>query len=83
MGFSISKHAREQIEAREIPISCLLTVSKSPDQKYDNEKDETVCQSKVVFGEKMYLLRVFVNFKKNPAVIISAYRTSNINKYWR
>ena len=30
--------------------------------QYDN--DETVCQSKVNFGIKTYLLRVFINFTK-------------------
>jgi hypothetical protein len=83
MEYIISEHAKEQIEAREITFSDLLAVVKTPDQKFDFETDEAVCQSKVTFGGKIYLLRVFVNYQKNPPVIISAYRTSNINKYWR
>ena len=81
--FKISEHAKEQIEERDIPLVMVLGVVNNPDQKYNNDIDETVCQSKVRFNGKMYLLRVFVNFIKNPPVIISVYRTSKISKYWR
>ena len=83
MNINLSNHAKEQIEDREIPVDMVLAVVKNPAQKYFNDIDETVCQSKVIFGEKTYLLRVFVNFAKNPPVVISVYRTSKINKYWR
>ena len=62
MKFVISDHAKEQIVEREIPSAMVLEVADTPEQKYNNEIDETVCQPKVIFGEKMYLLRVFVNF---------------------
>jgi hypothetical protein len=83
MEFIISKHAKEQIEAREIPISCLLAVSKKPDQTYKSLLMEQFVNQRLHFGEKTYLLRVFIDFQKNPPVIISVYRTSNIKKYWR
>lgn len=79
----ISDHAKEQIAERNIPVSVVLEVANNPGQQHDNDIDETVCQSKVSFGIKTYLLRVFINFTKNPPVIISVYRTSKINKYWR
>lgn len=78
-----SDHAKEQIKDRDIPVEMVLEVVKNPAQKYNNDIDETVCQSKVVWEEKTYLLRVFVNFTKKPPVIISAYRTNKIEKYWR
>lgn len=83
MEFRISVHAKEQIEERGIPAIMVLDVANSPAQKFDNDIDETVCQSKVIFEEKEYLLRVFVNFIKTPPVIISVYRTSKISKFWR
>ncbi len=61
----------------------VLEVVKNAEQKYNTEIDETVCQSKVIFGEKTYLLRVFANFTKNPPIVISVYHTSKIKKYWR
>ena len=83
MEIQFSGHAKEQMEDRDIPIEMVLEVVEKPEQKYDQEIDETVCQSKMKFGEKVYLLRVFVNFSRNPPVIISVYRTSQIQKYWR
>jgi hypothetical protein len=34
-------------------------------------------------GGKTYLLRVMVNETVDPAVVVTAYRTSKIKKYWR
>ncbi len=83
MKFYFSDHVKEQIEDRNIPTEKVLEVAENPSQRYNHDVDETVCQSKVVFDEKAYLLRVFVNFTKKPPVIISVYRTSKIQKYWR
>ena len=30
-----------------------------------------------------YLIRVFVNVAKNPKLIMTVYRTSKIQKYWK
>lgn len=79
----LSEHAKEQIAGRGIPEEMVKDVAKNPEQKYSNHIDETVCQSKKAFGEKVYLIRVYVNFSKEPPIIISAYRTSKIKKYWR
>ena len=83
MELHLSDHAKEQIADRDIPAEMVLEVVKNPAQKYNNDIDETICQSKVSLGEKTYLLRVFVNFTKKPPVVISVYRTSKIKKYWR
>ncbi len=32
---------------------------------------------------KSYLVRVIVNNTIEPAVVVTVYRTSKINKYWR
>jgi hypothetical protein len=40
-------------------------------------------QSQVEIGAKRYLLRVMVNETVNPPVVVTAYRTSKITKYWR
>jgi len=34
-------------------------------------------------GSKTFLLRAIVNDGVEPAVVITAYRTSKIEKYWR
>ena len=83
MDIYFSSHAKEQLADRDIPIEMVLEVVKNPEQKYNYDTDETICQSRVIFGEKTYLLRVFMNFTKTPPVVISVYRTSKILKYWR
>ena len=83
MDIHFSNHAKEQMEDREISFEMVLEVVENPGQKYNQEIDETVCQSKMNFGEKVYLLRVFVNYTESPPIIISVYRTSKIQKYWR
>ena len=41
-------------------------------------------QSKFDFGGgRIYLLRAIVDDRVSPARIITVYRTSKINKYWR
>lgn len=34
-------------------------------------------------ADKRYLVRVFVDVDRTPAEIITAYRTSRIERYWR
>ena len=44
-----------------------------------------VYQSRVEFEEpgKTYLLRVFVDIDRQPAEVVTAYRTSKVEKYWK
>jgi len=39
--------------------------------------------SRVDIGGKQYLLRVMVNESVDPPVVVTAYRTNKIAKYWR
>lgn len=38
--------------------------------------------AKVTMDGKVYLLRAMVNETANPAVVVTVYRTSKIEKYW-
>ncbi len=40
-------------------------------------------QSKVDINDKPYLVRVMVNENVTPAKIVTVYRTSKINRYWK
>jgi hypothetical protein len=44
-----------------------------------------VYQSKLGVGDppKEYLLRIFVDIDRNPPEVVTVYRTSKIEKYWR
>jgi hypothetical protein len=44
-----------------------------------------VYQSRIEFEEpvKIHLLRVFVDIDRQPAEVVTAYRTSKVEKYWK
>jgi len=84
VNFKISKHAKDEIKRRRIPISLVESVLKNPQQIVEEYGNNKAYQSKVDFEEnKSYLLRVIVNENVIPKKIITAYRTSKIKKYWR
>ncbi len=60
-------------------------VTESPEQREELRPGRIVLQSRVSMGRngKMYLLRVVADIDRDPAEIVTAYRTSKIDKYWR
>lgn len=83
MNFKFSNHALEEMQRRKIPISLVEAVLKDPQQILEESKDITIYQSQLDFGTaKIYLIRVFINTTRNPDIIVTVYRTSQIQKYW-
>ena len=84
MNFKFSNHALEEMQRRKIPISLVEAVLENPQQTLQQDEEIAIYQSQLDFGiGKLYLLRVFVNIMVNPAVVVTVYRTSQIQKYWR
>ena len=55
-----------------------------PHQIVSEKVGRKAYQSKLDFGTgKTYLLRVIVDEDGESAVVVTAYRTSKIDKYWR
>lgn len=81
----ISNHAKDQMDERSVSEEMVLDVLRNPDQKIAVNKNKMVFQAKKYFddAERMFLVRVFVNTLKNPNLVITVYRTSKIDKYWR
>lgn len=83
MDYELSKHVHEEMERRGIPLAVVESVLASPDQKVP-ELDTIVCyQSKVEINRKTCLVRVMVNEAELPPRVVTAYRTSKVNKYWK
>jgi len=62
----------------------LESVLENPGQIVMGRGEKKAYQSQVDFGQgKVFLLRAIVNDSVDPAVVITAYRTSKISKYWR
>ena len=58
-------------------------VLESPEQKSAVLDNINCYQSRVEISGKQYVLRVLVNDTVQPPVVVTAYRTSKIRKYWR
>ena len=85
MDFRLSRHAEGEMTRRGIPLALVQAVMDHPEQRLVDEShaDRWIYQSRSPFEDgKMYLLRVVVAEEEQPPVIITAYRTSKIEKYW-
>ena len=81
MSFKYSKHAAQQIEARGIDKKTISAVIDSYDKILTDATGLTIYQKLIKEHGKDYLYRVFVNKEKNPFLIVTAYKTTKINKY--
>ena len=84
MKFKLSKHAESELLLRRIPRELLDAVLNNPQQVVPERGNKKAYQSQLDFGGgRMFLLRAIVDDTPNPAVVVTVYRTSKINKYWR
>jgi hypothetical protein len=82
-GFVLSPHARREMGRRGIQESTIRQVLEAPGQRLSVRPGRDVLQSRVDIGGRPVLVRVFVDVDRDPAVVVTAYRTSKIEKYWR
>jgi hypothetical protein len=85
MNFRLSRHAEWEMIRRSIPLALVQAVMNQPEQRHvdDSGRGRWIHQSRIRFEDgKMYLLRVVVDENEHPPVIVTAYRTSKIEKYW-
>ena len=84
-AIKISNHAREQMTERGISEDMVLDIIASPQQTIAEGDDKMIYQSIKYFeaDKRNFLVRVFVNIIKQPNLVITVYRTSKIEKYWK
>jgi hypothetical protein len=80
MVYVFSHHALEQMEKRGINKATVESVLKNPDQITTHD-DLNVFQRIERIDRKLFLIRVFLNMRKFPNVVVTVYRTSKIEKY--
>lgn len=85
MEIFISDHACFKAERRDIPVGIIMNVAQSPQQEIPSVSGRTICQSKLFDPEeeKEMLFRVVVRDIKELRRVITAYKTSKIERYWR
>ena len=75
--------ALKKIKQRNIPIEWVKETLNSPGQTVDGYGARKIRQKKYALNGKDMLLRVVVNEEKDKIVVITAYLTSQIDRYWR
>ncbi|MBI1940238.1 MAG: DUF4258 domain-containing protein [Acidobacteria bacterium] len=83
MNFQFSRHAREEMERRQIPLALVESILADPQQVISGPTGRKVYQSEHHFGVRIFLVRVIVDDSFEPATVVTVYRTSKIGKYWR
>jgi hypothetical protein len=83
MSYEFSAHAREEMARRGIPLVAVESVLAAPAQKVPDHGDVVCYQSKIEIDLKTYLVRVMVNEAAVPLKVVTVYRTSKTNKYWK
>ena len=78
--FQFSLHSLEQLAKRNITKETVLWIIDNATEKLLIE-GISIYQGIINENEKNYLIRVFVNEDKTPPVIITAYKTSKLDKY--
>ena len=78
--YKFSQHFLDQMQLRNI------TLSEVEDVLYNEHEtvmeDELMIHQKVIISNnRPFLIRVFVNDKKQPPVALTVYKTSKIDKY--
>lgn len=82
MKFKISNHARMEMARRSIPIRILESVLDDPQQIVAERGNLKAYQSVVVFDDgRTFLLREIIDDTLKTAVVVTAYRTSKIDKF--
>ena len=84
-GAAITPHARFEMARRGILEDTVRSVLVRPEQREEIRPGRMVLQSRVSMGTppRVYLVRVFVDVDREPAEVVTAYRTSKLARYWR
>lgn len=81
--FIFSSHAIFEMQRRGLTEDLVRRVLLNPEQRYRVRQGRDVLQSRVEMENRLYLIRVFVDTEESPAQIVTAYRTSKVEKYWK
>lgn len=83
--YVVSSHAAAEAARRGLSEDILRSVLAEPEQRLQVRPGRVVFQSRVRMDPagREYLLRVFVDVDRSPAEVVTAYRTSKIDKYWK
>jgi hypothetical protein len=83
--YRLTDHARLEMMRRQISDAEVESVLAAPEHTECVREGRAVYQARIELGEpaKTYLLRVVVDVDRQPAEVVTVYRSSKVQKYWR
>ncbi len=82
--FRLTEHAEGELARRGIPRTLLDQVLRKPEPVVPADAGRRAYPSQLDFGGgRIWLLRVIVDERVAPPMVVTAYRTSKIDKCWR
>jgi len=82
MRYILSGHAQEEMQKRNITADEIDIVLQHPQQIVEEKDGKKAYQSLIVKNNRMMMLRLIVDDKVDPAVIVTIYPTTKA-RYWR
>ena len=83
LNFVLTTHANSELRRRGLDEAIVRQVLADPEQRVVVRPGREVVHSRIEFAGRRYLVRVFVDVGRSPVEVVTAYRTSKIDKYWR
>jgi hypothetical protein len=83
LDYVLTGHAISEMARRGLDEHVIREVLARPEQRLLVRPGREVLQSRREMGGVPYLIRVFVDVDRVPVEVVTAYRTSKIEKYWR
>jgi hypothetical protein len=83
--YRLTDHARLEMTRRQISEAEVESVLVAPERTECVREGRAVYQSRIEWGEpaKIYLLRLVVDIDRQPSEVVTVYRSSKVQKYWR
>lgn len=83
--YHLTDHARFEMSRRQIAEADVAKVLSAPEQTEIVRVGRAFYQSRLEMGNppKTYLLRILVDIDRQPPDVVTVYRTSKVEKYWR
>jgi hypothetical protein len=84
-NYRLTDHASQEMKRRVISETEVAKVLAKPEQTEMIREGRAVYQARLKYGalSTEYLLRVFIDIEDALPSIVTVYRTSKIEKYWR
>jgi hypothetical protein len=84
-NYLFTPHALFEMERRGLSEALIRAVLEAPAQRWEVRPGRHILQSKVAMDDppKAYVVRVIVDVDRSPNEVVTAYRTSKLDKYWR